>query len=136
MSVEVIGAWVGKIAISLIWTPFATYIWWTIKRDKKKLDDTYTKQETENLLNIKLDAQERATQLQLQANDDKTQLQLQANDEKLNILMALIKTDIEDAKADRNKTEDTLKQIQKSISTLSTKTAVTINKVENLENRG
>ena len=53
MSAE-IGGLVGKFVYAAV-AGVVAHIYWLLRKDKNKLDNTYTKEETEQLINLKLD---------------------------------------------------------------------------------
>lgn len=67
MTLEALGAW----AIKLAWSPFVAYFLWLKKKDKDKLDDTFTKTETTDLIDLKLIAVQQEFSLKNQAMTDK-----------------------------------------------------------------
>lgn len=70
MTVEIALAWLGKV----LWLPLSAaigYVMWLMKRDKEKLDNVYTKEETVSLLDLKILGVQRETQLTNKALTEK-----------------------------------------------------------------
>ena len=113
MSMEIIGAWAAKVG----WLLILPYLVWLHKRDKTKLDDTYTKHETSELIDLKI-----APMGQKMDNQSK------GLHDKFDLLLVLVKSDNETNAGRRKEDSDMLHKI-------STSVAVIENEVSNLKER-
>ncbi len=86
-----------------------THIYWALKRDKTKLDNTYTKKEVHDHVDLKLKPYD---------------VKFDGLDKQLDVLAVLIKESIEKGDLDRGKNKE-------AISDIKTDIAVIINKLDN-----
>lgn len=115
MSLEVVGAWAAKLG----WTGIIPYLIWSHKRDKVKLDNTYSKKETNELIDLKIEP------VRLEYNG-KTDSLHEKFDDKFGTLLELVKSNNEQNTLQRKENTDMLHEIRTSV-------AVVENEIKNIK---
>ena len=120
MSVETIGVFVGK----WIWVVIVPYLGWLKRQDKKKLDNTISRDGAKELIDLKLAPLEQKT-------DDNAK----ATNEKFDLVLDLIKTENEKDRVEKEKSSLQRKDNNEMLHTINTNVAVIKTEVDNLKDR-
>mgnify|MGYP003657592311 CR=1 FL=1 len=113
MSLEIIGAWLIKLG----WVGFIPYLTWSYQRDKVKLEETITKKEAGELIDLKLAPLEQKIDNQAAGLHDK-----------FDLLLDIVRSDNEKNSIQRKDNTDMLHSI-------NTNVAVIKNEVDNIKER-
>lgn len=113
------GEVIASLAAKWGWTTILPYLVWLHKRDKTKLENTYTKKETNDLIDLKVDPIRNECNNRTDSLHDKF-------DDKFDTLLELVKTNNEQNTLQRKENTDMLHEIKTSV-------AVVENEIKNIK---
>lgn len=120
MSLEIVGGWLLKFG----WSAIIPYLFWIKKQDKLKLDKTMSKEDTSNLIDLKI--------APIEQKIDSNAILLE---DKFNLLLELVKKENESTRKDNEKSDLQRKENNQMLHSINTTVAVIENEVNNLKER-
>tara|TARA_R110000782_G_scaffold75562_1_gene150632 strand:+ start:8938 stop:9300 length:363 start_codon:yes stop_codon:yes gene_type:complete len=109
MSLEILGAWVAKLG----WVIFIPYLAWLYRKDKTKLDNTITKKETGELIDLKIAPLEQKIEMQNASLNDK-----------FDLMVSLVKAESLESKIQRDEAKKQVKENTSLLCDIKTDVAV------------
>lgn len=126
MSVETLGA-IGTVVLKFIWVPisgFVAHIWWSIRRDKIKLDNTLSKTEAKDLI-----------ALNLAPIKQEIELKLDNQNARIDTLLSSFQASVESIHETNKTINEKLDHIQNNVSEVKSNVAVLTNDLSNVKSR-
>lgn len=118
---------VAAVVLKWLWLPISGlvgHIWWSIRRDKVKLDNTLTKAQTDDLI-----------QLNLNPIKQELDLKIQAQNTRIDSLLTSFQASVESLHDTNKKINHKLDNIQTDVSGVKQDVAVLKNEMSNVKNR-
>tara|TARA_R110000850_G_C9809820_1_gene451288 strand:- start:110 stop:472 length:363 start_codon:yes stop_codon:yes gene_type:complete len=109
MSLEILGAWVAKLG----WVVLLPYLAWLYRRDKTKLDNTITKKETGELIDLKLAPLEQKIEMQNESLNDK-----------FDLIISIVKAESLESSVQREEAKNQVKENTSLLCAIKTDVAV------------
>lgn len=111
----------AALAAKWIGVPIVAYFWWLVRKSKERLDNTYTKEDTDKLVDLKI-----------KTVKDSVDVKFAALDKQLEDLFILVRTMAEDNKEARDRSDLKDDELRQELSDIKTSVAVVHSNINNL----